>query len=79
MKLSPTFKNVDGVWHLTRFSDLKKDDVIKCFNDFYNTQDPNDPVDFSKLRTWRCVSDSYLTCPIDDNQVWGVEVVLANV
>jgi hypothetical protein len=86
MKLSPTFKLIDGVWHLTYFKDLKKGDIIKVFNDRPDPDNPDGPVDFQELPSRTCVSEPYITTPEGKyfvggvipegvgDKIWGIEV-----
>jgi hypothetical protein len=76
MDLSPTFKLVDGVWHLTRFEDLCKGDTMKSFND-RPSKDLTVPVDFQELRSRTCTSDPYLSNNGPGGaEVWTIEVDL---
>ncbi len=73
MKLAPTFKLVDGVWHLTRFDKLKKGDIIKTFNDdegYFKGKGVS--VDFQTLRSFVCEGDPYLTDQGFGEAVWTI-------
>ena len=82
--LSPTFKLVDGVWHLIRYEDLKKGDIIRSFNSAYEDFDDyreGDPVDFDNLTQFVCETDPYKNNsktrsgkPLEN--VWAVEVTV---